>query len=635
MMKKMSRKKLNLQKLPKQRSEQLRTGNAKEMKMRNTLFYMTLFLMTLPLAAQEVSVEVEYPAVVTAGQQFSVAWTVNSGGGEFSTPPFNGFTKLLGPQTSTSSMTQIINGKMSQQVSYTYVYYLQAGKSGNFVIPPAIFTLKGKTFLSDSMRIEVIGNGSQPQSAASSGSPAQASEEVESAGNDIFVNIALSRKDVYIGEYITATVKIYTRVNLGGINDIKYPTFNGFLKGDIETPQLSSLRQENVNGTIYGSGVIQQFILYPQVTGELTIDPVQISVLMQQKSGKSDPFFGDFFQTVQTVPRTVSSKSMKIRVRPLPGVQPAGYSGIVGRLEIKTTLDKANVKVNDAVNLKYVISGAGNLKVAANPGLKLSPDIEVYDPEITDDLKNTLNGTTGQKTFNYLLIPRHYGDYKIPSIEYSYFNTASGRYETLKTDEFTLHVGKSDDQNTGITVYGGISKEDVKYLGKDIRFIRTDKGDLKKTGNIIVNNQSYYTLFALALIIFLAVLFVRREHIRRNADVSLVKNRKAGKVAIKRLQTAAVCLKNEELDKFYEEMLKAMWGYLSDKLSIPVSELTRSNAITALTESGIDEERIKSLNHILDACEYARFAPSASGAEAETIYEDASQFINSVENSKG
>ncbi len=603
--------------------------------MKKKLLYLAVLVMSLPMAAQEVSVNVEYPAVVTAGQQFSVAWTVNSGGGEFSTPPFTGFTKLVGPQTSTSSMTQIINGKMSQQVSYTYVYFLQAGRNGKFVIAPAIFTLKGKNFLSDSMRIEVIGNSSQQQSAASSGGAAQASQDVDASGNDIFVNISLSRKDVYIGEYISATVKIYTRVNLAGINDIKYPPFNGFIKGDIETPQLSSLRQENVNGTIYGTGVIQQFILYPQVTGELTIDPVQISLLLQQKSAKSDPFFGDFFQTVQTVPRSVSSKPMKIRVRPLPGVQPSGYSGIVGRLDLKSSLSKENVKVNDAVNLKYVITGSGNLKVAAKPELKLSPDIEVYDPEISDNLKNTLNGTTGDKTFNYLLIPRHYGDYKIPSIEYSYFNTSAGRYETLRSDEFTLHVVKGDDQNTGITVYGGVSKEDVKYLGKDIRFIKTGKGNLRQTGNLLVNKQSYYTFFALALIIFLAVLFARREHIRRNSDVTLVKNRKAGKVAIRRLQTAAVCLKNEELDKFYEEMLKAMWGYLSDKLSIPVSELTRSNSLTALAEIGIDQERINNLNHILDTCEYARFAPSASEAEAETIYENASQFINSVENSKG
>jgi hypothetical protein len=591
--------------------------------------------MSLPLAAQEVTLDVEYPAVVNAGQQFSVSWTVNAGGGEFSAPPFNDFTKLLGPQTSTSSVTQVINGKMSRQISFTYIYFLQAGRTGKFVIPPAIFTLKNKTFLSDSMRIEVIGTSSQQQSAAPAASSIQDAQDVEPAGNDIFANISLSKKDVYLGEHIIAIVKIYTRVNLAGINDIKYPTFNGFMKGDIETPQLSSLRQENVNGTIYGSGVIQQFILYPQITGELTVDPVQISVLVQEKSKKSDPFFGDFFQTVQTVPRSVSSKALKIKVRPLPGVQPFGFSGIVGKLDLKTSIDKQSAKVNDAVNLKFVISGSGNLKVAANPEFKLPPDIEVYDPEITDNLKNTVNGTTGQRTFNYLLIPRHYGDFKIPSVKYSYFNTASGKYETLETLEYNLHVGKGDDKNTGITVYGGISKEDVKYLGKDIRFINTGNPDLKRTGNILVIKQSYYSIFAIALLIFLSVLFVRREHLRRNSDMSLVKNRKAGKIAIKRLRVAAECLKNEQLDRFYEEMLKSMWGYLSDKLSIPVSELTRNNALTALAEVGIDQERINKLNHILDACEYARFAPSASEAEAETIYEDASQFINSVENSIG
>ena len=240
-----------------------------------------------------------------------------------------------------------------------------------------------------------------------------------------------------------------------------------------------------------------------------------------------------------------------------------------------------------------------------------------------------MNGTTGQKTFDYLIIPRHYGDYVIPSVTYSYFNTSTGKYESLSTGEFTLHVRKGNDQNTGITVYGGVSKEDVKYLGKDIRFIKTDPGNLRKI------NTSYHLLFVISLLIFLVVLFLRREHIRRNSDISQVRNRKAAKIAIRRLQSADECLKNEQIDSFYEEMLKALWGYLSDKLSIPVAELTRSNVLSTLADRGIDSERIESLNRILDTCEFARFAPSASGAEAVTIYEEASLFIKSVENSIG
>jgi len=603
--------------------------------MKKALLYQVVFFLSFSVAGQDVSLKVEYPSVVTAGQQFNVMWTVNSGGGEFAAPSFSGFYKLMGPQTSYSSIKQNINGKMSQQTSYTYVYFLQAGKEGKYVISPAVFTLKNKTYASDSMYIEVAGNSSLKQNVPAGSNSTGNEPGVETAGSDIFVNLSLNRNKVYLGEHIVATVKIYTRVNISGINEIKFPSFDGFLKSDLVTPPLTSLQQESVNGTIYGTGVVQQFLLYPQITGEINIDPVQISVLIQQKSGQSDPFFGDFFTSYQTIPRAVASKRVKVNVKPLPGIQPDDFSGVVGKLDLKAVLSKDSVNVNDAVNFKITISGSGNLKIAATPVLKLSPDIEVYDPRISDDIKNGLNGTSGQKSFEYLLIPRHYGDFTIPSITYSYFNTSKGRYEKLTTGEFHFHAQKGSEQNTGVTVYGGVSKEDVKYLGKDIRFIKSDPGRLTKSANIILSKRSFYSAYLFALFAFLLIMFLRREHIRRNSDLSLVRNRKAGKVAVKRLRKASECLKNEEIDKFYEEILRAIWGYLSDKLNIPVSDLTRNNAVDSLSERGIDEDRIKNLNSILDTCEYARFAPSASGTEAATIYEGASQFIKSVENSIG
>jgi hypothetical protein len=603
--------------------------------MKKTLLYQVFILLSFSVAGQDISVKVEYPAVVTAGQQFNLMWTVNSGGGEFSAPSFSGFYKLMGPQTSYSSSTQIINGKMSHQTSYTYVYFLQAVKEGKYVIPPATFTLKSKTYVSDSLFIEVVSNSSQKQNVSSGANTKENESDVELSGSDIFVNLTLNRKEVYLGEHIVATVKIYTRVNISGINEIKFPSFNGFLKSDLATPPLTSLQQENVNGTIYGTGVVQQFLLYPQITGEINIDPVQISVLIQQKSGQSDPFFGDFFSSYQTIPRAAASQAIKVKVKPLPGIKPDDFSGVVGKLDLEAVLNKDSVNVNDAVNFKITISGSGNLKIATTPLLKLSPDIEVYDPKILDEIKNGLSGTSGQKSFEFLLIPRHYGDFTIPSITYSYFNTSTGKYEKLTTEEFHFHARKGSEQNTGITVYGGVAKEDVKYLGKDIRFIKSGSGKLTKSANIILSKRSFYSAYAFALFAFLVILFLRREHIKRNSDLSLVRNRKAGKVAVKRLRTASICLKNEQIDKFYEEILKAIWGYLSDKLNIPVSDLTRNNAIASLSERGIDKDRIKNLNSILDACEYARFAPSASGTEAATIYDGASQFIKSVENSIG
>jgi hypothetical protein len=601
--------------------------------MKKELLYLLIFFVTHSVSGQDVFIKAESPSVVNAGDQFTVMWTVNSGGGEFSAPAFNGFYKLMGPQTSYSSSTQIINGKMSNQTSYSYVYYLQAVKEGRFVIAPANFTLKNKTYSSDSLHIEVVGSTSQKQGAPQGIINSENDQEVQPAGKDLFINLSVNRREIFLGEPVVATVKIYSRVNIAGINEIKYPAFNSFLKSDIETPPLTSLRQENVNGTIYGSGIIQQFLLYPQVTGEISIDPVQISVLVQQKSrGESDPFFGDFFSSYQTVPKAAASKSVKIKVKPLPGVQPANFSGVVGKLDLKATLNKESVNVNDAITFKIVISGNGNLKIASPPVLKLSPDVEVYDPKISDDLKNGLNGTTGQKSFEYLLIPRHNGDFAIPPITYSYFNIAAGRYEKLTTEELHFSALKVTGQTTGTTVYGGVAKEDVKYLGKDIRFVKSDPGKLKKSGDILVSKQSFYSAYAFSLLAFLIILFLRREHIRRNSDISMVRNRKAGKVAIKRLHSASVCLKNDEIDQFYDEILKAVWGYLSDKLNIPVSYLTRTNAIDALQKEGIEEDIIKSLSEILDTCEFARFAPSSSGIEAASIYEGTSHFIKSVEN---
>ncbi len=597
-------------------------------------FILYIILIVLPLIADaqdDIQVTTEYPSVVSNGQQFSISYSVNAGGGEFSVPSFAGFYKIMGPQTSYNQSTQIVNNKISRQVSYSYVYYLQATSEGTFVVPPAVFELKGKEYKSDSLRIEVVANASQ--AAASSRNNNSGNSGVNSSSGDLFVNLGVNRKEMYVGEPVMVTVKIFTKVDLQGINEIKYPSFNNFLRTDIETQPLTSLQQENVNGSIFGTGVIQQFLLYPQIAGDITIDPVQLTVLVQQRASNPDPFFGDFFSSYQTVPREIASKPLTIKVKPLPGVKPDDFSGVVGKISMKASLSQDSVKVNDAVNFKVTVTGTGNLRIASNPEIKLPPDIEVYDPKVTEQLQNGSSGTIGSKTFEYLLIPRHYGEFRIPEITYSYFNTSTGKYETLTTSQFTFYARKVDGQSDAATVFSGVSKEDVQYLGKDIRFIKSEPGKLTRPGKIISASKSFYTIYGAAFAAFLLVLFLRREHVRRNSDLSLVRNRKAGKVAVKRLHSAAVCLKNKQADKFYEEILKALWGYLSDKLNIPAAELSRNNAGTALRLKGVDDEKISNLNNILDTCEYARYSPSASGTEAEKIYEGASQFIKSVENS--
>jgi hypothetical protein len=607
------------------------------MKLRQT--YILTFLLTQTLSGQDIFVKADYPRVVTAGEQFTIMWTINSGGGEFSGPSFEGFYKLMGPQTSYSSSTQIINGKISQETSYSYVYYLQAMNPGKYVIPPATFKYKNKDFKSDSLYIEVIKNASSRQvntnTNTNTNQPSGREQITADVGNrsDIFIKLTLSRNEVYLGEHIIASIKLYTKVNLSGLNEVKFPAFNGFLKENLETPPLSSLQRENVDGEIYGTGIVQQFLLYPQISGEITIDPVEITALLQQKSGQTDPFFGDFFASYQTIPKALASQPVKIKVKPLPGNKPDDFSGIVGNIAMNATVNKDTINVNDALTFKITIKGSGNLKLAATPLLKLSPDIEVYDPKITDNLTNNANGSAGQKTFEYLLIPRHYGAFTIPSVTYTYFNSAKKEYEKLTTKEFRFYARKGADQGA-VTVYGGVSKEEVKYVGKDIRFIKTDTKSLKMSDQILVSKHSFATVYGFALILFFGILFIRREQVRRNSDLSIVRNRKAAKIAGKRLQKASSFL-NSGGDEFYEEILKALWGYLSDKLSIPVSELTRNNAIDLLKVKGIDEDLINNLSTILDKCEYARFSPVSSGTEASEIYEGALKFIKTVENSIG
>ncbi|HVN57370.1 MAG TPA: BatD family protein [Bacteroidales bacterium] len=603
------------------------------MKIKSLITLITAVFIPLMAAGQDIQLTAEYPNVVTAGEQFAISFSVNTSGGDFMPPAFNGFTNIMGPQTSYSQSTQVVNGKFTSQTSYTYTYFMTAVKAGKTVNAPAHIKVKGKEYSTDSIRIEVTGPTANNSKAARGNRQAETSgAEQGPAGSDLYIRLLLNRTDVYQGEYIVATLKVYSRVQLTGLNEEKYPDFNGFMKENLDIPPLTSLQRENVNGVIYNTGVVHQFLLFPQVSGELTIGAIDISALIQQKAGNSDPFFGDFFSSYQTVPKTISTKPVTITVKPLPGAKPADFSGIVGKIELTSSMSKDSVSVNDALNFKIQVSGNGNLKLAGKPTLKLSPDVEVYEPKITDNIRNSATGTSGQKIFEYVLIPRHYGSFTVPPVTYTYFDTETRSYKSLSTREYTFYAKKVADQGGGVTVYGGVSKEDIKYLGKDIRFIDSSTGRLGNQVDFLISKKAFLSFYGLAFLIFAAILIIRREHIRRNADITSVKNRKAGKVAGRRLAEASEYLKSGQNDKFHEEILRALWGYLSDKLSIPVSDLTRVTATEALRAKGIEEEKIESLAGILDKCEYARFAPVSADSDTG-IYESAMQFIKYVENS--
>ncbi|UCG27417.1 MAG: protein BatD [Bacteroidales bacterium] len=589
-----------------------------------------LIALSTQLFAQDVEVTASAPDVVSIGEQFRLTISVNTKVSSFNPPDLSNFYILMGPSTSFNQSTQIINNKMTRSVSYTYTYVLQATREGEFEIGPAQVTVKNNTYKSNSLKIEVVkgdipaAGGEQP--ADQSGQPgAQAGEE------DLYLRVLVDRNTVYQGEHIVATVKIYSRINLSGLDNAKFPSFNGFLREDIETPPLRSLERENVNGVIYGTGVLQRVVLYPQKTGELEIDPMELECLIQQRVQRDTrSFFDDFFDSFQTLKQTIKSPPVTITVKPLPPGSPDSFNGGVGQLKMNATIDKTEVKENDAVTLKIIFSGNGNLKLLESPGIDFPPDFETYDPKITTNLSHAVSGTSGNKTFEYLVVPRHAGNFRIPPVEFTYFDPRQNDYLTLNSNEFNITVVPSGESE-GITVISGLSKEDIRYIGSDIRFIKNEKIKLHPLDKTIFGSAFFYLSYIVSLGLFSILIIWRRNHIRRNADRALVRNRKAKKIARRRLKVASAALKLGNSSLFYEELLKALWGYLSDKLGIPLSELSQEKSLETLGKYSVPHEIIEDFIAVIDSCEFARFAPADSTAETESIYKKASNVISRFE----
>lgn len=582
--------------------------------------------------AQDVSLTVEAPSVVAVGEQFRISWTANSRVGEFIAPDINDFYMLSGPQTSFSQSTQIINGKVTSTISNTYTYYLQATREGKFIISPGKYILKKDEYLSEPVNIEVVSEGANVNRQGDT-----RTDQIEGTRNgvsssDLYVRLVVNKKDVYIGEHIVASLKIYSRVNLSGIQEIEYPDFNSFLKEDIETAPLRALERENVNGSIFGTGVLQRFLLYPQKTGSILIDPANLTVLLQQQNRSNDPFFGDFFSTFTTVPKMIATLPVEINVKPLPPGAPPEFNGAVGDFSLSSSISSDTVKVNDAVTYRITLKGKGNLKLTSPPELELPPDIEIYEPKISSDLTTSASGTSGSRIFEYVLIPRYHGEFSIPSLRYSYFDPSTRQYRTLDTGGHRIVALRGDEDEEGTQVYGGVSKENVRFLGKDIRFIITGKPNFRTAANILVRNNIFLYSYLGLILLFLIIIVLRREQIKRNSDIARVRNRKAAGIASRRLRQAAECLKDSDTEGFYSELLKAIWGYLSDKYNIPLSELSIDTVNRILTSNKLEKELIDELQEVIGKCEYSRYSPDADMSTADEIYLNAEQIIKRIEN---
>jgi len=600
--------------------------------MKRSVLILVSLLAAAIVTAQEVTLTVDAPESAVAGQGFRIVYTVNSTDGQFSPPKFDPSFQIQGPQQSTSRNVQWINGQVTSVSSTTLIYYIVASTPGKYTIPSAQFETKKLTVSSAPVEIEITGEAVVAARQQGTSEKGQAPD----AGSEVSLKLLLGTRDVYIGQPVAATLKLYTRINLSGINDLKYPDFKGFLRDDIDTPPLRSLETETIDGVPYGTGIIQRMVLYPQVAGDLRIDPVEMAALVQQKTSVSDPFFNDpffdnFFSNVTTVPRTVKTQPAIIRVKPLPSPQPADFHGAVGSFELSSSLSKSEVEVNDAVTLTVALKGSGNLNLAGEPVINFPQGVEKYDPKVT--IKRS-SSTSGTKTFEYLLIPRSAGTFDIPPVSYTVFDADREKYVTLRTDGYTVKVtGTAGAAETAAPAY--TTGEEVKYLGQDIRFIRSGKGDLKPVTAALVTVSYYWLWFALALFIALVVLLLRREHLKRNADITGVRNRKAASTARKRLSKARSLLGSGKPDEVNAEIAKALWGYLGDKLAITQSDLTKDKCYSALGERNMEKTLITELDSILTATEYSQYAPVSGNESPEGLYRRAVALISKLDNVLG
>lgn len=584
--------------------------------------------------AENVEFVMEGPEVVAMGEQFRLGFTVNERGTDLQLPDLSNFDVLMGPSTSQSSSIQIINGKTTQSSSFSYIFILRAKKEGKFTIRPASIKVGGKTYESNSLAIEIVKG--QPQQASGSQGGGQNNQQDETpTGNiskdNLFVRIAVDKSNVSKGEQILATVKLYISQNvpLNGFDEVKLPTYEGFWTKDIEVPTQVNFTREVFNGRIYQVGVLKKTILFPQQTGNIKINPFEITCLVRQRVRQQQSFFDDFFDNYRVVKAKVISDPVTIAVKDLPN-QPANYSGAVGNFSFSGSLDKTNAKSNEAITLKLTITGTGNLNLINPPKIELPQDFEAYEPKTTDNTIASDNGMSGSITFEYLFIPRYAGNFTIPAIQFVYFNPSSRQFETKSTEAYTLHIEKGKDDANSATV-SSYSKEDVKMIGKDIRFIKQNKSLFKPKGSSFYGTFEFYLIFILSTVGFAVFYVLNRKKIEESKNITLVKNKQANKVALKRLKEASVFLKNNQAEKFYEAVIKALWGYLSDKLSIPVADLNREKASAALLEKGISQEVVDELMKIIDDCEFARYAPAAFTGTMNEIYNGAAKVMGIFE----
>lgn len=610
------------------------------------LFCIVAFLLAaiFQMSAQNV-IRVEAPDVVAVNEQFNVTFIIE---GEKSPSDFqwssgDDFQLVWGPQKGSSSSIQIINGKRSSSHQTTFTYILIPKATGTFQLPAATALLSGDRISSTQASIQVVSDGaSSSQSSGKNGGKSSGGGQTSSTGsgeissNDLFMRLSLSRTEVVIGEPITATLKIYQRANVVGFENAKFPTFNGFWSQETYVPNNIEFKRESLDDKIYNTAVLRTYVLIPQQSGTITIDPAELVCLVNIRTAPStsNSLFDSFFQDeYRTIRKRVTTPAVKVKVNPLPAGQPASFGGGVGNFGISARLTTDNLKTHDAASLIITVSGRGNVALLEEPKVNFPPDFEVYDTKTTENTDKSNGGTSGSKSFEYPFIPRSHGDFTIDPVEYSYYDVNAGKYVILRTEPLHVKVakGKGGDSTPVTTVNSGVERKDVKSLADDIRFIFTGKPGLSGSGSFFVGSVFFWILLALMILGATSVYLAFRKVAAMRADVVGTKNRRATKMAQKRLKLAGEYLDKNLYTAFYEELHKALIGFVSDKLNMDMSEISKDNIASALTDGGVSEEQTKAFTDLLDACEFARYSPDGGNEAMRSHYDAALKVISSID----
>ncbi|MBE6274048.1 MAG: protein BatD [Bacteroides sp.] len=603
--------------------------------MRKVILFFILISTVIGAWADNITFTANAPEVVVSGDQFRLSYTINSQKvRDFRAPSIKEFEVLMGPSRSTQSSTQIINGNVTSTSTITFTYILMAGKEGTYTIPGATIVADGNNYTSNSVEIKVL---PPDQSAgAGSGNSRNSSRNQANSGKitdkELFMMATASKTNVYEQEAILLTYKVYTQVNLtelrGDIPDLK-----GFHTQEVELPNQKTWTLEHYNGRNYNTTIWRQLVLFPQQTGKIEIPSVTFGGTVSQMVASADPFDA-FFNggNYVNITKNLVTPKLTINVKELPAGKPANFSGGVGEFTLSSTISTQELKTNDAVTIKLVISGTGNMKLINTPEVGFPQDFEIYDPKVDNKFNLTRNGLAGNKVIEYLAIPRHAGTYTIPPIEFSYFDLKSQSYKTLKTDAYTLNVAKGEG-NSDQVVANFTSKEDLKVLGQDIRYIKTGDTRLTQKDDYFYGSTSYWLWYIVPLALFIAFMVIYRKQAMENANVAKVRTKKANKVATKRMKNAGKLLAEKKSEAFYDEVLKALWGYISDKLSIPLSQLSKDNIEEELQKHQVADELIKEFINNLNDCEFARYAPGNQDEKMDKIYSSAIDVISKMENS--